>query len=147
MAALSEGVLIVESPDKGGALITANYALDLGLEVFAIPGNIDAYTAKGTNELIFNGANMALAPSNILEVMRWEDPRNNKVIQSKNTELDNMENTVYQLLLTDELHFDELVRMTGFSGGELTACLTMMEINGIIKQLPGRMYTLARNLL
>jgi DNA processing protein len=68
IAALSRAVVVVEAPARSGALITAEHALDLGREVFAVPGPIGRRTSEGTNALIRDGASMVNSPD---DVARW----------------------------------------------------------------------------
>ena len=67
ISGLSEGVLIVEAAEKSGALITAEFALDEGKEVFAVPGNIFSKTSVGTNKLIKDGAKIIISSQDIIE--------------------------------------------------------------------------------
>src|SRR5690606_17438459 len=67
LAALCVGVLVVEAADKSGAMITVDHALDLGKEVFAVPGPIVRATSAGTNRLIQDGATMVVRAADVIE--------------------------------------------------------------------------------
>ena len=70
ISGLSEGVVVVEASEKSGSLITAEFGIEQGKEIFAVPGNIDNPLSKVTNQLIMDGAKMVLSSKEILEEIR-----------------------------------------------------------------------------
>lgn len=135
IAALAKAVIIVEADTKSGALITKDFALDLGLEVFAVPGAITSPASRGTNEMIKTAACACLTDvSDVLSVfgMTYMDAKGSTV-----TQLSFEARMVLDALGMDELHFDELVTKTNFAPKILTTLLTTLEMDGIIQKLPG----------
>ena len=199
ISGLSCGVLVVEAPEKSGALITARLAADQGRDVFAVPGNIDIPTFEGSNRLIRDGAIMVssgwdvvseyegLYPDKIHradmavhqtaypdELRKQEEQIPLKVAQKaeipgkkkplkkelEKKDIDKAASTPYSdvntilsglspegqkivLCLKDgEKLVDDVIAETGLTTGKLLALLTMLELKGIIKRLPGKRITL-----
>lgn len=86
ISGLSQGVLVVEAPIKSGTMITANYAWDMGRDLFAVPGHIYQENSKGTNKLIQQGAKITLSAQDILEEYRMQLP-----LLKKNTAKDGVD--------------------------------------------------------
>jgi DNA processing protein len=74
IAAMSDVVLVVEATHKGGALITARVALDYGVPVYAVPGDVDRKTSEGTNALIRDGAFPIFDPDDLRQVLELVTP-------------------------------------------------------------------------
>ena len=69
ISALSDLVLVVEARQRSGSLITADFAMEQGKDIFAIPGRLDDELSKGCNDLIFQGAGLANSPESLLEIL------------------------------------------------------------------------------
>lgn len=80
ISGLAKGTLVIEAPARSGTMITANYALETGKDLFAVPGNIDEVNAKGTNRLIQQGAKLVTCADDILEEYVYELPLLQKTV-------------------------------------------------------------------
>lgn len=143
ISGLSLGVLMVEGTEHSGALITTNYALEQGREVFAVPGNIFNRTSKGPNRLIQQGAKLITSVGDILEelnlTMVAQHTEAKEVIPDTPTEA-----AILQYLSAEPIHIDELGTYTGIPAAELSSTLTMMELKGQVRQVGGMNYVIAR---
>ena len=118
--------------------------LEQGKEIFAVPGNIDSPASMGTNRMIRDGMFPVFEADDVLIRMRWgRQIHTNKPAPA--WELTEDEQCVYEQLEQGDLSYDALAGYTGQSDAQLSTCLTLMEIRGIIKQLPGRIYTIVRS--
>ena len=79
IAALSRAVVVVEARGRSGALITVDHALDLGLEVFAVPGSVESRASDGTNALIRDGAHLLTSAADLIETMGWDQSPTSRV--------------------------------------------------------------------
>lgn len=197
IAGLSCGVLVVEAPEKSGALITAHQALDQGRDVFVVPGNIDVPSFAGSNHLLRDGAipvcsgwdvlseYAALYPDKLCredstchqtaypdELKRCAQQEKMPVKVAQNVgkpaskaakeeksspkTIDKMQsapysdvNTAFPKLSAEEITIvaalkngqrlvDDVIAETGLTTGKLLASLTMLELKGVIRRLPGK---------
>ncbi|MGI6571244.1 MAG: DNA-processing protein DprA [Caldicoprobacterales bacterium] len=145
VSGLSHGVLVVEAGTRSGALITVDCALEQGREVYALPGNISSPFSQGTNKLLKEGAKMITSAEDILEdlegtlafpsmAMLQSEPERQAPV------LDFFESLVYNALEDGEKGLEELIHITQMPAGQLNGVLTLMEIRGIIRQLPGKIF-------
>jgi len=139
IAALSQGVLITEADEKSGAMHTKNYAIDNGIDVYAIPGSILSPTSRGTNNLIKLGH--AICVTEINDVLINFNMQLSMDIVPKIL-LGSSEKLIVDILKTGELSYDEILFKTKIDVKNLNSLLTTLSIRGIIKKLAGNIYTL-----
>ena len=138
IAALSCGVLITEAANKSGSLYTKDFALELGKDVFCVPGNINNINSEATNNIIKNGHGACVTcTDDILSVygIKLEKKKEIKI------QLNFDEQKIFDFLKTGEKSFDDLQIYTNLSVQNLNTYLTTLQISGIIKKLPGNMYS------
>ena len=140
ISGLSRGVVVVEGKEKSGALITADFALEQGRDVFAVPGPINSKTSAGPNNLIKQGAILITGIEDILEEYYDINRTPETLKQDRLLLLDDNEKLVLELLAHESLHFDELIQGSGLEIGTISAILFKLEFEGIIKSLPGNYY-------
>ena len=140
ISALSDGLLLVEAAKGSGAMLTVDFALEQGRDVFAVPGSIYSPLSAEPNRLIAEGAAPTLGPWEILEHFRWAERSASGGAPKRELPLDADEAALVEPLRIEEMSFDELAARTGFHSAKLNSLLTMLELRGIIKQAPGRIY-------
>lgn len=155
ISGISHGVLVAESASDGGSLITARLALEQGKDLFCIPGSIFKKYCEGTNLLISEGnARAVMSVNDIINeysrsfsfTKKEEDTGVVSHLESVSVAsfsgLSETEEAVARLLLSGEMHSDELLRKSGLSASELNTTLSMLEFYGNIIRLSGNIYKL-----
>lgn len=163
LSAFSLGVAVMEAGERSGALITAKYAAEQGRDVFALPGNISSPMSGGTNRLIQDGAALLTGADVILQeyLLRYpsyfpiqeileerkvseEKQQESTAISKKliHTETSEHEKRIRKILTKDPIHTDEIARLTGLKIQEVLSAITIMQINGRIKEFPGNRFSL-----
>lgn len=157
IAALSQGVLVVEAGLKSGSLITADYALRLNKKLFAVPGTPDASRSSGTNYLIKNGAYLVenakdilpfIKENNSIAVIKKSKPQQKKLVFPNNdvnlSEKDKPVSPLLEFITIDGVDIDELGRQTGKSSSELSAEILDLELKGIVQRRSGNRIALLK---
>ena len=171
MSGISLGAVVVEAPKKSGALITASLALEQNRDVFAVPGGIFETAAEGSNELIRAGAIPVMSGYDVMaeyegnygicagvpEERKPEKAENEETVPSVESVqkkfsfpdgyLDKFsleERAVLEAIGGDELRADDISGKSGVKMQRLLSLMTLLEIRGCVKQLPGGRY---RNVL
>lgn len=151
VSGLCDGVLVIESDEKGGSMITARFAGEQGRQVYAIPGRIDQSTSRGCHQLIKDGAILTTCVEDILDDMRYRlyqpdlfatgdngeknSAKNRSKTERFTGELDSDELLILNVLHTEkELSMDELVLLTELSVSSVAAKLMMLELKKQVKK-------------
>lgn len=139
ISALSDAVLVIEAKIRSGSLITASYALDQGIQIYAVPGRIDDVLSAGSNSLIYQGASPALSAQDILyDLGLINKKKKEKSSPSDNPALSKSEKAVLKLISSDPLSADIICRNCRLDLSAAAQILLMLELKGYIYQpIPG----------
>jgi DNA processing protein len=139
-------VIVIETGKKGGSLITAELGNSYNKDVFAIPGRTNDSKSEGCNYLIKNNkAALITSADDLLENMRWKEQE--KLSPKKQRELF-IELTPDEKIIVDilqqqeSIQIDELHFKSGLSSSLTASALLMLEMQGVVVSLPGKIYKL-----
>lgn len=138
---LSLATVVIEAGEKSGALISAGYALEQGRDVFAVPANIDESTARGSNMLLKDGAQMALSPQDVLDVFRSQVELVFPEVGSNHAPtlvLNESESALYNLLSSVPVHADDLSDRAGIPIGQIAQVMLALQLKELVQELPGK---------
>ena len=130
IAGLAQATLITEAAEKSGSLHTANFALEQGREVLAVPGNITSYLSTGTNNLIKSGATPITSAQDIFEALNLApgEATDHEIVAANKEE-----QIILKLLTSGVSDGTELLEQSELRPPVFNQTLTMMEITGKIK--------------
>jgi DNA processing protein len=131
IAGLCAATIVVEARERSGALITADFALELGRDVFAVPGEITAARSVGTNNLLRQGAAPLLAVDDVLEAIGLERQPSSPVSVSPGA------GELLEALADGPRGADELARACGWDGARVSAALVELELAGLVSGADG----------
>lgn len=143
ISGISLGSLIIETGIEGGAMITANTALDQNRDVFAVPGNITEKRSLGCNVLVRDGR--AKLVTSIDDVLIELAPKLKPILKGMHEtkveiNLSLFEKNIYDVLDDDPIHIDKLAEKSKMSTADALVNLLSLEFKGLVKQMPGKMF-------
>lgn len=138
ISGMSKGVVIVEANEKSGSLITADFALEQGRDVFAVPGNIGVPNSMGTNALIKDGAKMVTCIDDILE--EYEFIQNGSKTNGRIGNLDSTDKSILECIECSGKTIDEIVEYTKLNISAVLSKIVQLEIMGLIKEIDNIYY-------
>lgn len=144
ISGLSLGTLLVEGEVRSGARITADYALEQGREVFAIPGPISRKSSAGPNHMIqHGGAKLVTQVNDILEELNLTMVAHHSAARAIIPD-NEIEAVLLKQLSLEPTHVDDLGNVTNLSAAEIASTLILMELKGMVRQVGGMNYVIAR---
>jgi DNA processing protein len=137
ISGLSLGTVVVEATERSGSLITAQCAAEQGREVFAVPGPVGART-RGTHQLLRQGAALAEAAA---DVLREIAPHlRAQPTAAAPPRLSDLETAIVAQLDALPRSVDEVIARTGLAAGTVLEALLVLELRGVVRQLPGQCF-------
>ena len=129
VASLAHAVVVIEAPERSGALSTATHATNLGRDVFVVPGNITINNFRGSHQLIRDGATLVDHPDQVMEAMDWEpvpfDTRLGPALSQAQT-------AIIDAIGSETVSVEKLAMQTGIGPSELLSELTTLELDGVV---------------
>ena len=144
ISGLSKGVVVVEAARRSGSLITVDFALEQGREVFAVPGRTDFSTSFGSNKLIQEGAKLVRNHSDILEELNLSIVAPQQLEIKEFSPASETESLVLKQLSSVPVHVDEICRSIGLTIAEVSSTLAILELKGIARHAGNMNYVLSQ---
>ncbi len=139
ISGLSLGVVVVEAPNKSGALITCDFALDQGRDVFVVPGSVLSSASAGCNRLLREGARPVTCAADILEDLNLGQRREQTAVQQA-LPASEEERRLLALMTGEPQHIDELAVAANLPIAQGSVLLSMMELKGLVRNVGAQHY-------
>ena len=139
VSGLSDGVLVIEAKHRSGTSITADFARSQGKNIFCIPHGLGEKEGIGTNRLIQLGAKLVTNVYEIADFLKLDVEKNVKtnVLHRKPPE---EYSEIFNIIAKEPINVDEICKKTGKQIAEINSIITMLELDGFIEGLPGKVY-------
>ena len=148
ISGMSLGIIVVEAPESSGALLTATHALEQNREVFAVPGSVLSPSYVGGNRLIRDsGAKLVTCAEDVLEELNLQSvqPAEQQLELAAFFPEDEAQTAVLKYVTFDPIHIDEIIRNSALAASTVSGALTMMELQGVVRQVGGMNYVRLRD--
>jgi DNA processing protein len=140
ISGLSLGVVVVEAPEKSGALITVDFAADQGRDVFAVPGMATSRASAGCNRILRDGARLVRSAADVIEDLRIHASAE-PIEAQQPLLLDEHERRVLNVLTSEPRHIDDVVETSGIPMPQVSAILLMLELQQLVQNGGAQYYT------
>ncbi|MGD9711432.1 MAG: DNA-processing protein DprA [Thermomicrobiales bacterium] len=144
ISGLSLGTVVIEAPRRSGAMITVDFAADQGRDVFVVPANVDSAASEGSNRLLRDGARAVSSAEDILEDLGLSAVTPETGEPPSPAHLSDRERRLLAVMGGDPLHIDEIVVAGGVSVPEGSAIITMLELQGLVRNVGAQHYVAVR---
>ncbi|MEM6469026.1 MAG: DNA-processing protein DprA [Planctomycetota bacterium] len=143
IAALSLATLVIEAPDRSGALITAGHAGELGRDVLALPGPVTSRASRGVNRLIRDGATLVQTVEDVLEALgplssSVTDDDGHEIRQPSELTLNAVERSVLELIDASGTLIDQVIAKSGLAAHQVLSTISVLEMRKLIRRLSGQ---------
>jgi DNA processing protein len=143
ISGVSLAVVVVESDEKGGALITADCALEQGREVLAVPGPITSRFSRGPHALVYDGAKMVRSGQDVLEILGIPARAPTGARSGAKEPAGPMAREALIVLTALDVlptSLDELIERTGLAPEAVAAVTSILEVDGLVRRMPGPVF-------
>jgi DNA processing protein len=149
ISGLSLGVVVVEATEKSGSLITASLAVEQGREVFAVPGEVGSSRSRGAHRLIRQGAKLVESVDDIIEeiapqLLDRSGSATQRPARLLPQNASDAAREIFALLQENSLQVDQVIERTGMSAAQVLETLLELELQGLLRQSPGKIYRAER---
>lgn len=138
VSGLSKGVIVVQAPEKSGAMITARLAVEQGREFFAVPGDVNVGASRGPHWLLKHGAHLVETAQDVVDILGA--PRGQGELDLRSGPVEPTQICVLSGMMDVPVLFDELCAAVDLPAKDVSSALMVLELQGYVRELPGKMY-------